>query len=83
MRTGELHWDILMKGRAVDSQSFVAGCQAGRNSDNPELFQAWGISKLSSPWGKILCEAKDPGEHILYADIDLSEVSACRAQLMY
>ena len=38
IRTGELHWELLNRGRAVDCQTFVAGCQAGRNIDDPNLF---------------------------------------------
>ena len=38
MRTGELHWELLNRGRAVDCQTFVAGCQPGRNIENPDLF---------------------------------------------
>ena len=82
LTTGELHWELLLRGRAVDCQAYIAGCQAGRNVEEPDLFQAWGCSKIVSPWGKILADS-DFTEQILYSDIDLEEVSKCRNQLLY
>jgi predicted amidohydrolase len=71
-----------LQGRAVDCQSYIAGCQAARNVDEADLFQAWSHSKIVSPWGKILADSETE-ETILYSDIDLKEVDDCRAQLMY
>ena len=38
MRTGELHWDLITKTRAVDCQTFVAMTACARNTAEPTLF---------------------------------------------
>jgi omega-amidase len=38
MRTGDLHWDLITRSRAVDCQTFVAMCACGRNVEEPKLF---------------------------------------------
>ncbi|KAK8789396.1 hypothetical protein WA588_001281 [Blastocystis sp. NMH] len=75
MTTGPLHWDILAKGRAVDSQSFVILCSPARDVNSS--YVAYGHSVVVSPWGKVVGQL-DEKEGILMADIDLSECDAMR-----
>lgn len=77
--TGELHWDILRKGRALDNQAYFAFCSPARPEDESR-YQAYGHSSVVDPWGKIISEC-DIKEEILYTDIDLSVVDQCRAQI--
>ena len=57
MRTGELHWDLISRMRAVDCQTFVAMCSCGRNVDDQDVFQSWAKSILVSPWGRVIEQA--------------------------
>ena len=38
MRTGDLHFSLLQRGRAVDTQCFIAACGTATNTDDKELF---------------------------------------------
>jgi len=66
MTTGPLHWELLMRARAVDNQCFVAGIAPARTKGAG--YQSYGNTMLVDPWGKILCRA-DADEEIVYADI--------------
>lgn len=77
--TGELHWDILRKGRAVDNQAYFAFCSPARPEDTTR-YQTYGHSCILDPWGKILSEC-DHTEEIIYSDIDLGVIDQCRSQI--
>jgi omega-amidase len=66
---GSLHWELLLRGRALDNQVFVAGISPARSKDG---YQAWGHSTIINPWGKVLATT-DHEETIVFADIDFSE----------
>ena len=75
MPTGEAHWDLLLRARAIETGSFViAPGQVGLH-DNGN--QSWGHSKIINPWGEILAEmTTEVG--MITADLNLEEVEKAR-----
>ncbi|PJB73382.1 MAG: amidohydrolase [Alphaproteobacteria bacterium CG_4_9_14_3_um_filter_47_13] len=73
--TGQAHWDVLLRARAIETGSFVvAPAQCGTHEGGRKTY---GHSMIISPWGEILAEGDaEPG--IIIADLDLSEVSKAR-----
>ena len=76
--TGEAHWDLLMRSRAVDNQCFVIAAAPARNPESS--YQAWGHSMVVDPWGRIMAEAGEE-EGIIYAELDFEQVEQIRQQL--
>lgn len=76
--TGEAHWHILLRSRAIETGCFViAPAQGGRHQDGRETF---GHSLIIDPWGKILAEADvDPG--VIFATLDLGQVDEVRGKI--
>jgi predicted amidohydrolase len=77
-QTGEAHWNVLMRARAIENTAFVfAAAQGGRHEDGRETF---GHSLIVDPWGRILAEGgTEPG--VVLASIDPAEVAAARAKI--
>ena len=82
LTTGELHWDILRRSRAVDTQTYFVLCSPARNVDDLETYQAWGSSSVVNPWGKMVADCGFE-ETLLYCDIEVAEVHKVRGQLPY
>lgn len=78
-QTGEAHWHVLIRARAIENGMFViAAAQAGLHEDGRETY---GHSLIVDPWGKVLAEAGPTGEAVIVADIDTSEVGNARARI--
>lgn len=78
-QTGEAHWEILLRARAIENGLFViAAAQAGTHEDGRETF---GHSMIVDPWGRVLAEAGATGEEIIVAEIDVAAVHAARAKI--
>jgi predicted amidohydrolase len=77
-QTGEAHWHLLLRARAVENGCFViAAAQGGRHESGRETF---GHSLVVDPWGRIVAEGgTEPG--VVFAEIDLSEIAAARARI--
>jgi omega-amidase len=80
LTTGPLHWELLLRGRALDTQCYVAGVSTARNKEDTTVYQAWGHSTLVDPFGKVLVKLnEDPG--IEYCDMNFDYVDEVREQI--
>ena len=78
-QTGEAHWEVLLRARAIENGAFVvAAAQAGRHEVGRETY---GHSMIVDPWGTILARAGGSGEDVLLAEIDLNAVAAARSKI--
>ena len=77
-QTGEAHWHVLMRARAIENGSFVfAAAQGGLHEHGRETF---GHSLVVDPWGRVIAEGgTEPG--VIFADVDPAEVPAARARV--
>lgn len=69
------HWQLLLRARALENQSFLAACGAAGHQGDVELS---GRSAVVDPWGAVLAEAGG-GPETLTLDIDLGTAAAARA----
>src|ERR1700741_723331 len=77
-QTGEAHWHVLMRARAIENGCFVfAAAQGGKHENGRETF---GHSLVIDPWGRVIAEGgTEPG--VVFADIDPAEVSTARGRI--
>ena len=78
-QTGEAHWHVLLRARAIENGAFViAAAQGGVHEDGRETY---GHSLIVDPWGRVLAEVDGDVPGIAVADIDLARVSETRAKI--
>jgi deaminated glutathione amidase len=76
--TGEKHWELLLRARAVENQAYViAPAQGGRHANGR---RTWGHSMIVDPWGEVLAQLPE-GEGVVCADVDASRLAQVREQL--
>jgi predicted amidohydrolase len=77
--TGEAHWDILLRARAIETGSFViAAAQGGFHEDGRGT---WGRSIVVGPWGEVIAKLDHDEPGVLIADLDLAAVDKARAAI--
>ena len=77
-QTGEVHWHVLIRARAIETGAFVLAATQGGLHENGRA--TYGHSLIVSPWGEILAEAgEEPG--VIFADIDLAASAEARARI--
>jgi predicted amidohydrolase len=77
-QTGEAHWHVLHRARAIETGSFmISAAQGGLHEDGRETF---GHSLIVDPWGRVLAEADtEPG--VILAEIDVGLVTEVRGRI--
>jgi deaminated glutathione amidase len=76
--TGQAHWELLLRARAVENLAFVLAAAQGGLHENGR--RTWGHSMLVDPWGRVLAEQAE-GEAVVLADLEPERLQQCRQQL--
>ena len=76
--TGEAHWEVLLRARAIENQCFVLA--AGQCGEHATGEAAWGHSMIIDPWGSVRARMTE-GEGFASADLDLAGQERLRASL--
>ncbi|KAJ2446227.1 Omega-amidase nit3 [Coemansia sp. RSA 2424] len=66
--TGPLHWELLLRARAVDNQIFTAACSPAL--DSSATYHAWGHSTIVDPYARVVATTAE-AEDIVYGSLDL------------
>lgn len=74
--TGEAHWEILLRARAIESGAWIlAPAQAGEHEDGRKT---WGRSTVVAPWGEIVARLDNDEPGVLFATLDFDAVDKAR-----
>jgi deaminated glutathione amidase len=76
--TGQAHWELLLRARAVENQAYVIAPAQGGTHVNGR--RTWGHSMIVDPWGVVLAVQRE-GEGVVIADVDGARLAEVRRQL--
>src|SRR3954451_19894135 len=77
--TGQAHWEILIRARAIENQVFMVA--AGQVGVHPEDKESYGNSMIVDPWGEVLARASEDGPGYCVADLDFHRQTEIRDKL--
>lgn len=76
--TGQAHWELLLRARAVENLCYVLA--AAQGGTHPSGRRTWGDSMVVDPWGAVL-ERLPEGPGVVSAEMDTSRIAELRASL--
>lgn len=76
--TGQAHWELLLRARAVENQCYVVAPAQGGQHQNGR--RTWGHSMVIDPWGQVLGVLAE-GEGVVTAEVDPARLAQVRQQL--
>jgi predicted amidohydrolase len=77
--TGEAHWEVLLRARAIETGSYVlAAAQAGKHENGRAT---WGRSMVVDPWGSIVAKLDHDEPGLLVVDLDPRRVTDARGRI--
>lgn len=79
VKTGEAHWQLMCRARAVENFCYVVGsAQGGTHSS---CRQTYGHSLIVEPWGTVVEEQLQPGDGVVYVNVDLERLRNIRVSI--
>ncbi len=76
--TGQAHWEVLLRARAIENLAYVVAAAQGGLHVNGR--RTWGQSLVTSPWGEVLAQ-QPQGEGVVLAEVDPVRLQSVRQQL--
>ncbi len=76
--TGQAHWEVLLRARAIENQCYVIG--AGQGGVHNETRETFGHSMIIDPWGRVL-DILPGGEGVVSAALDLDQLHELRRKM--
>ena len=76
--TGQAHWEILLRARAIENLAYVVAAAQGGVHENQR--RTWGQSLIADPWGQILAQQAQ-GPAVVMAEVSGERLQALRLQL--
>lgn len=73
--TGEAHWEVLVRARAIETQCFVLA--AAQHGEHGGGRRSWGHAMIVDPWGRVLAEASE-ADSIAVADLSPAALERAR-----
>lgn len=76
--TGQAHWEVLLRARAIENLAWV--CAAAQGGTHQNGRRTWGQSLVIDPWGSVQAQQAS-GEGVVLADVDAARLAQLRTQL--
>ena len=76
--TGEAHWEVLLRARAIENLCWVVAPAQGGQHVNGR--QTWGHSMVVNPWGAVVAQQAS-GEGVVLFELDAGRTASARSQL--
>lgn len=83
VQTGQAHWEVLLRARAIESQCYIiAAAQAGLHI-NPkgDQRQTFGHSMVINPWGEVVAKGSSDSPEVFCIDLEKAKIEAVRRQI--
>ena len=77
--TGEAHWQVLLRARAIETGCYILAAAQGGAHENGR--QTYGHSMVIDPWGEVIAIKDDQEEGLVFADLDFDKVSQARGAI--
>jgi nitrilase len=77
--TGQAHWELLLRARAVENLAYVCAPAQGGKHENGR--RTWGHSMVVDPWGALLAQREAEGAGLVLAELAAERLAQLRRQL--
>ena len=76
--TGQAHWELLLRARAIENQAYVIASAQGGLHENGR--HTWGQTLVVDPWGSVMAQHA-VGAGLVVCELDAARLQSVRQQL--